>query len=177
MRKIAVIVGSESDLKQCLVGLDYLQKMEELDCAEVVGVYVSSIHRNTGLTHQLLRTLVKDNVEVVITGAGWANHLSGCCDAWLRYTMRTVDLVVVGVAFEDMDNNIRRTQAAILSISEVPQTQVIYKNEAGENFVGEKGFRDACDFAVNGTLPVISLPDTKKIRNFSLQEAITFANA
>jgi len=175
MRKIAVIVGSESDLKQCLVGLKYLQKMGELEYAEVVGVYVSSIHRNTGLTHQLLRNLVNANVEVVITGAGWANHLSGCCDAWLRYTMRTIKLVVVGVAFEDMDN--KHTQAAILSISEVPKTQVVYKNKDGQNFVGGEGFRDACDFAVHGTLPVINLPDIKKTRDFSLLEAINVASA
>lgn len=172
MKKIAIIIGSESDLKQCRSGLEWLSDHKNL--AEVVGVYISSQHRNTGLTQQLLRNLVNSDVDVTITGAGWANHLSGCCDAWLRYTMRTTKMPIIGVAFEDPKNE-RHTQAAILSITEVPGTQVIYKNYAGEKFIGSPGFLAACIMAVEQPLPVINLPEPKRSRDLSLAEALIIA--
>lgn len=167
-RKIAIIVGSKSDLAQCYAGLEILDKCDQE--VEVVGVYVRSQHRNTLEVQKLLEQLVLMEVDVVIIGAGWANHLTGCCDAFLRYTLRNDKLVVIGVAFEDADND-KHTKAAVLSITEVPGTQVVFDNQ-GSTFVGALGFTNACLLAAVKELPQIKLPSPKEIHDFTLKEAL-----
>jgi len=168
MKKVAIIVGSKSDLEQCLEGLKFLEsKSNEV---QVVGVYVRSQHRNMEDVKQLLRELAGIEIDAAIVGAGWANHLTGCCDAYLRYNLRSTDFPVIGVAFEDKKNE-QHTQAAILSIIEVPGTQVIYKDEE-ELFVGPNGFLRACQFAVQGKFPAISLPEPRATLDLSLNDAL-----
>ena len=174
MRKIAVIVGSKSDLSQCGPGLELLKEAQESKDVEVVGLYVRSQHRNTLDTQQLLSELVKKEVDVAIVGAGWANHLTGCCDAFLRYTLKNDKLVIVGVAFFDPDNQ-NHTKAAILSMTEVPGTQVVYK-EDGEVFIGISGFVSACSFAVYCELPKIELKEPKPIMDLTVEEALEVVN-
>lgn len=184
MRKIAVIIGSESDLKQCLTGLKFLQDLTlapknspetKGGLVEIAGVYIRSQHRNTLETQKLIEKMLTDRVDVIITGAGWANHLSGCTDAYLRYTLKTENIKVIGVAFEDI-NEPRHTQAALLSISEVPGTQVIFKDGDGE-FIGSAGFLRACRFAALVRLPTITLPAPKPARDLSLLEAISISES
>lgn len=170
-RKVAVIVGSKSDLKNCNKGLIYLKYSEEV---EIAGVYVMSQHRNTLEVQDLLRELSDRQVEAVVVGAGWANHLTGCCDAFLRYTLGNMKLVVIGVAFEDPDNK-NHTQAAILSITEVPGTQVVFEDQRGQ-FVGHGGFYHACKMAAVGDLPKIKLPTPKESMRLSIDEAIAMAS-
>ena len=165
-RKIAIIVGSVNDFKQALEGLMYLQNCIGIE----VHVYVRSQHRNTLPTQILLRDLARRGFDVVITAAGWANHLSGCSDAYLRYTLRDSRLVVMGVALEDKEIQ-KHTDAAKLSISEVPGTQVVFKDEAGQ-FVGPLGFSRACKFAANRELPKITLPEPKPTMDLTLEKAI-----
>ncbi len=165
MRKIAVIVGSLSDLSQCQAGLMLLKKSG----IEVLGVYVRSQHRNTLDTQNLLGKIYTQ-VDAAIIGAGWANHLTGCCDAFLRYTFKTPLMPIIGVAFEDPQND-KHTQAAILSITEVPGTQVIYRDEQGE-FIGPQGFLRACKFAIFGDLPEMKIPSPKQALDLTLDQAI-----
>ena len=96
---LAIIIGSLSDLSQSDKGLHFLSTV--LDKINVIGVYVRSQHRNTLDVQELLMELVRKNVDVIIVGAGWANHLTGCSDAFLRYTLQNDKIVVIGVAFED----------------------------------------------------------------------------
>ena len=174
MRKIAVIVGSASDLSQCHRGLMLLKNLMIVSSTsekiEVSGVYIRSQHRNTLDTQELLRELTQMEVDVAIIGAGWANHLTGCCDAFLRYVLRNDKLVVIGVAFED-ETNPKHTLAATLSISEVPGTQVVYSGIDGK-FIGSEGFLQACGMAANGELPKIFLPEPKPIQDLSLEKAL-----
>jgi len=165
MRKIVIIIGSVSDLKQCRTGLLFLEDLN----AEVISIYVRSQHRNTLDVQELLKR-IHSEADVAIIGAGWANHLTGCCDAFLRYTLKTTNMPIIGVAFEDLENQ-KHTQAAILSISEVPGTQVIYQDEKGE-FIGPDGFYRACKFAMMGKLPTIKLPSPKEIMDLDLTQAI-----
>jgi len=102
--------------------------------------------------------------QVLIVCAGWANHLTGCVDAYLRYKLRNDKIVVFGLAFED--ENPENTQAAILSILRVPGTQVVYKG------VGTEGFLKACQDAVNEKLPEIKLKESPAHHRRNLQEAI-----
>jgi phosphoribosylcarboxyaminoimidazole (NCAIR) mutase len=169
MRKIAIIVGSKSDLSQCQLGLKFLQEAK----VEVIGVYIRSQHRNTLPTQNLLKQLVEEGVDVIIIGAGWANHLTGCCDAFLRYALRDKKIVVVGVAFRDVTNE-KHTQAAILSITEVPGTQVLFKFR-DRDLVGIRGFLQACEIAATGELPEITLPTPKETMDLTLNEALEIA--
>jgi phosphoribosylcarboxyaminoimidazole (NCAIR) mutase len=173
-RRIVIIIGSASDLKQCLPGLEFLKNHPEV---EVIGVYIRSIHRNTEATLSLLRRLSKGDmdIETAIVGAGWANHLTGTCDAYFRYELKDARIRVIGVAFEDLrDETGRHNLAAQLSISEVPGTKVTYKD--GECFFsGEDGFLLACQLAAQGDLPEIVLPKPKEPADLRLEEAIEMA--
>ena len=170
-RKIAVIVGSKSDLAQCYDGLRLLKNSENV---EVVGVYVRSQHRNTLATQELLKKLTYQEIDVAIIGAGWANHLTGCSDAYLRYTLKDTKIVIIGVAFEDKENE-KHTHAAVLSITEVPGTQVVF-DEKANLFIGSGGFSDACFMAVKETLPVIQLPKPRDPMDLTLDEALKLAS-
>ncbi len=172
-RRIAVLIGSQSDLKQCGEGLKILKSAVEEEIVEVVDLRASSIHRAMTLTLAHVRD--KADIDVMITGAGWANHLTGVTDAYLRYALENTKVVVIGVAFEDAKNP-KHTQAAILSITEVPGTQVVFEDAEGE-FSGPDGFRRACQFAVSGELPVLTIPEERPPVRFTLDEAIAIANS
>ncbi|MFH1608970.1 MAG: AIR carboxylase family protein [Patescibacteria group bacterium] len=168
--RIAIIVGSKTDLKQCLLGLQLLEKNLE----NSVTVFVRSQHRNTLSLQQLLREL-PNSYDIAIVGAGWANHLTGCVDAFLRYEIKTTKMPVVGVAFADCEHP-RHTRAAKLSMTEVPGTQVIYQDDDGI-FVGEDGFLRACRWVMLlKNIPVMEIPDAKPGCNLSLSEAIQIAS-
>jgi len=181
MRRIAVIVGSRSDLPQCKTGLEVLQAARERGQIQgqiaAVRVWVSSIHRNTREVIDRLNTLpsIHPPCDVIITAAGWANALTGIVDSYLRYALGDARIVVVGVALED-PGNVRHTQAAELSITEVPKTQVVYRDARGI-FLGADGFRRACEFAVSGELPKITLPEPPRAEDITLSEAIEIARA
>ena len=176
-RKIVVIVGSKSDLPQCRLGLTILKGDIERGAIEDVRVIVASIHRNSaflldgqdaaGVLRQLSET---GDTDVIISAAGWANHLTGMIDAYLRYNIGDDKIVVVGEAIEDVSNE-KHTQAAMLSISEVPGTQVVYIPEfSDKQFVGQEGFAAACIFAVSGDLPKIKIPAPKETHEWLLSE-------
>ncbi len=172
-RKIAIILGSESDLKsgQCVKGLRFLLEQTEKELIEVVGIFIRSLHRNTEETLALLKELSALEMDAIIIGAGWANHLTGTSDAYLRYEIGNTRSVVVGVAFEDPKNE-ARTRAAIESIVHVPETQVAF-----HEYVGTEGFTRACQFAATEELPTIKKPEPRKTERFTLIQAIALAAA
>ena len=205
MRRIAVIVGSDSDLSQCFKGLEVLAAAEAAGQIEVTGVHTMSVHRNMKELFPYLRERHNlGNLDVIIAAAGWAAHLPGMIDARLRYHHRNDKIVVIGVAMEDPRNNVH-TLAAQLAISEVPGTQVVYSVPMTRRFfwfmsqrylknivlefmfrfpgpnpgdlVGSAGFIQACLFAVNGVLPTVSLPKPKPTAKRTLEEALTFVQA
>jgi phosphoribosylcarboxyaminoimidazole (NCAIR) mutase len=169
MRKIAVMIGSDSDLPQCESGFEYLLKAEEKGLVEIVSVITNSIHRNTGsVLDQLLDFHIHNDIDAIIAGAGMANHLTGTVDAFLRYGLGDDKIVVIGIAFEGKTE--AETRAAQESIIYVPGTQVVF-----DEYVGAKGFYRACDFATLGELPKIILKKGKPIVERSLEEAMEAA--
>jgi phosphoribosylcarboxyaminoimidazole (NCAIR) mutase len=167
------MIGSRSDLGQCAQGLKDLRAAHQDGLITIVSycVEVSSIHRATEDTLELLRSYHADPEPIIlITGAGWANHLSGVCDAYLRYHLLDTKVVVIGVSFEDLENN-THTLAATLSVSQVPGTQVVF-SDCGEQFVGHIGFQHACQLAIEGKLPDIKQPKPKPHETIPLDEAI-----
>ena len=179
MRRVGIMIGSDSDLKQCLPGFKYLGGVVKEGKAEVVDVITNSIHRNTEDTLKNIcdctvvqsLNVYNSGLDVLIVGAGMANHLTGTTDAYLRYGLKNSKVIVIGVAFEGKTEE--DTQAAILSIKKVPGTQVVF-NDA---FVGENGFLSACRKAVEDELPSIKLSDPKPVVHRSLDEAIIAAEA
>lgn len=173
-RRIMVVVGSDSDLPQCAQGLAYLQELSGLSLVPDPMVLTMSIHRNTDDVLLFLRERhEKQDVDVLIVGAGWANHLTGTCDAYLRHTLRNNTIVVVGVAFEDQYSDIH-TLAAKLSMTQVPGTQVVYKDDLCQIFVGGEGFSRACRFATDNPLPTITLADSRPTQCRRIQEVLNF---
>lgn len=164
--KVWVMVGSDSDLKQCKKGFAFLKEWADKDMVDVEHIIINSIHRNTKEVFKNLELAVIAGVDVIIAGAGWANYLTGTIDAYLRYTMRNDHIVVVGVAFEDKENP-QHTQAAILSITEVPGTQVVFND-----YVGEEGFEAAARFVLTKGLPEIVLKEPKKVQQRNLNDTL-----
>lgn len=175
MRKIGIMIGSESDLPQCIKGLEFLESAVANAQIQFTFFDVNSIHRHTLLVLDALKAYhegdfgSRNDVNVLIVGAGAANHLTGCVDAFLRHTLRDYRILVYGVAFED-EKNPRNTQAATLSITQVPGTNVIFRD-----YVGSEGFYRACKDAVNDDLPPIELPSSKPHFRWTLQKAIAMA--
>lgn len=168
-RRIGIIVGSESDLVQCIEGFDFLQSSVIAGEVEVPFVHVTSIHRNTEKQLADLRKFSGqpsgEKVDVLIIGAGWANHLTCTSDAFLRNALCDDRIVVYGVAFEDPSNP-EHTQAAVLSITEVPGRQVVFRD-----YVGSMGFYWACRDAVSNELPQIKLSQPKQWLELTLPQA------
>lgn len=168
-RKIAVMIGSDSDLPQCESGFEYLLEAERKGLVKVIKVITNSIHRNTqGVLDKLLDLYVRDDVDAIIAGAGMANHLTGTIDAYLRYGLDNDKIVVVGVAFLGKDP--AHTRVARESIIYVPGTQVVF-----DEYVGARGFYRACEFAVTGELPKIILKEGKPTKERTLKEALAEA--
>lgn len=179
MRHIAIIVGSKSDLPQCKLGLEYLiSKGKEGGLVKVYAFYVRSQHRHTEKVQTILHYLhsLAPKIDAIIAGAGWANHLTGCVDAYFRYTLKNDWTSVIGAAFQDTKSESAEARehhdhAAVLSITEVPGTQVIYKDKKDQFFFGSNGFLRACQFAVEENLPEIKLKKAPDTMDLSLEEA------
>lgn len=174
MRKIAVVMGSDSDLPQCVAGLEYLQERGNEGRINVRSVETRSVHRNMeALFTWLYGIRVHFDPDVILAGAGMAAHLPGMLDARLRYSLSDTKIVVIGVAFEnDQDPG---TLAAKLSISHVPGTQVVWHDNQGQ-FVGPDGFYRACVVAADGGLPQIALPKARAPQSRSMQEVLATFN-
>ncbi len=134
-----------------------------------MSVMINSIHRNTMDTINNLNKLDRWKeyaTDVLIAGAGMANHLTGTADAYLRHYLRNDRIKVIGVAFRGKTDE--DTMAAILSIEKVPCTQVIFNRE----FVGSEGFLKACKLAVEGDIPEIKIPERKQSSIMSIEYAL-----
>jgi phosphoribosylcarboxyaminoimidazole (NCAIR) mutase len=138
--RISVVVGSKSDLSQCLLGLEQLKGYRSADIADF-ELNVISCHRNP---QELQDFAERRDADVFIAGAGWAAALPGILKAQLRKFSK--EIPVIGVAFASDDP--KKTLAAQLSITELPGSPVIVDKD-GQAFTGPQGFCEACNLAVN----------------------------
>lgn len=169
-KKIAIIIGSKSDLPQCASGLELLRQQVSQGAAEAT-IHIISVHRHTDRLLWLLQSLNEaGDVDAIIAGAGKAAHLPGCVDAYLRHRLGDTQIKVIGVAFSGgggVEGWID-TLTARLSITRVPGTQVLY---AGS---GSHGFSRACRLAIS-ELPAIKLKVPPPCQDLSLERAIDLA--
>ena len=158
-RRIGAIVGSDSDLKQCIEGIEFMLNKHLYSRVELGWFDTLSQHHNTlelqGILTAYSKMPADQKVDVLIVGAGWANHLSGCTDAFLRRTLGDSHITIIAVAFEDKADP-EHTKAAVYSIKYVPGLKAIFKN-----YVGAEGFLQACKDALEIELPKIELPIVK----------------
>ena len=175
-RRIAIMCGSDSDLWQFVPGLEYLQVLEKKGLVTLLGIDPVSIHRRTltalSILFEYARMPIHQRPHFIITAAGWANHLSGCTDAFLRYTLADESIVVIAVAMED-PKDYKHTVAAITSTSEVPGIQAIHTNDAGKALVGSEGVLWACGYAAHGQFPTLKAKTPPPYRRLKLVEALT----
>lgn len=193
-RRIAIMIGSDSDLKQFENALNFLALMvkNHEPFVKVLRVYTNSIHRNTLITLWRLFWLWLTCVDVIIVAAGWANHLSGVCEAFVRYVLKSRNIMIVPMACDA--KNDRKNRAAILSISEVPKHQMEVFPQKDETTVflsaksakylaqevgvyfGEDGAVDAVKLACSIDIKPKKLPSRVPPKSRSLIEAITTAH-
>jgi phosphoribosylcarboxyaminoimidazole (NCAIR) mutase len=171
MRRGAIIIGSDSDLPQCIKGFEYLMQKKAEGLVEIIWVDTASQHRNTLRVQEILTAYhgwdKSYKPDFIITGAGWANHLTGCSDAFLRYILEDDEIVVFGVPFDDAENP-KHAIAALYSISEVPGTQVVFHKE----YIGDLAFLWACQQAVEGELPKIKVKPPKPPQRRTIEDAL-----
>jgi phosphoribosylaminoimidazole-succinocarboxamide synthase len=132
---IEVILGSITDLEQAEAGLKALR-----ECGVPFRLHVISCHRNPdGLRKFVCDRRFPENATI-IAGAGKAAALPGVLASWLQY-YQMGHVPVIGVAFAG--DTSRATEAAVLSIEELPGRPVIL-DAANNAFRGSHGFLSAC---------------------------------
>lgn len=76
MKKVAIIVGSESDREQMEKGIEVLNQFDIYHDFKVL-----SAHRNPDALHDYIKSLDDKVYSVIIAGAGMAAALPGCVAA------------------------------------------------------------------------------------------------
>lgn len=172
MRKVAVIIGDENYLPQCLEGLMLLESNDHK--IWTVGIYIRDWLQQTKSTEELLHWFCKSGVEIIIVADKGLNCLAVFCDAYLRHEMRNKKIRVVAAIYgpEPDSGHIYK----IPNLGEnFPDTQAIFKNK-GSYFIGPKSFYNACNLVINGILPKESgLPKIRPIMDLGISDALTKA--
>ena len=173
---VSVVVASDTDFPQCLAGMKYLKKAVFETKIVVAEICTISDYRNPlSVLDYIKRENAMKSVDVIIAGSGCAAHLPGMLDAFLAHGLDNRRISVIGVGFEDFESA-RHTQAAELSISEVPDTRVIYQDAAGP-FMGSDGFLRACKLAVKGNFPKLGVRKSRQPKYRTLDQALAVAEA
>jgi phosphoribosylcarboxyaminoimidazole (NCAIR) mutase len=163
--RIATMFGSDSDLDQAVEAHEFLLQLADNGRVGLFDEWTNSIHRNP--VDVLIRlSILIGQVDAIIVGAGWANQLTGCANAFLRNLFEDNHIVIFGVAIADPKNSIH-TQAAILSITELPGSEVVFNN-----YVGAEGCLRAAKDAASGIYPIITLKEQKPAVRRSMKEAL-----
>lgn len=77
MPKVAIIMGSVSDLETVKPAIDVLKKFDV-----ETEVRVISAHRTPQMAHDFAENAIENNIEVIICAAGKAAHLGGVIAAY-----------------------------------------------------------------------------------------------
>jgi len=135
--KIAVVLGSDSDLPVMEEGLKVLKDFNTL-----FDLKIMSAHRSPELVHDFARNAEKKGIKVIIAAAGGAAHLAGVIAAMTR-------LPVIGVPMETSSLN---GMDSLFSTVQMP-----YGVPVATMAIGKSGARNASIFA----LQILALGDKK----------------
>ena len=142
--KVAIVMGSQSDystMQYCKKVLKILNIKHEIN--------IISAHRTPDRMYKFAKTAEKNNISVIIAGAGGSAHLPGMIAALTR-------IPVIGVPIESKK---LKGLDSLLSIAQMPKGIPV-----GTVAIGKDGAINAALFAAS----IISLSDTKIRKNLYL---------
>ena len=142
--KVALLVGSDSDLPVIQEGI---QILKDLDVSYEVHIY--SAHRTPEQTIEFAKSAQKNGFKVIIAGAGMAAHLAGVVAA---HTL----LPVIGVPMEGKLEGLDSLLSTVQMPKGIPVATMA---------IGKTGAINAALYAVQ----ILSLSDEnilKKIKNY-----------
>ena len=142
-QKVAIVMGSQSDyatMKYCKKVLKILNIKHEIN--------IVSAHRTPDRMYKFAKTAEKNNISVIIAGAGGSAHLPGMIAALTR-------IPVIGVPIESKK---LKGLDSILSISQMPKGIPV-----GTVAIGEDGAINAALLATS----IIALNDNQIKKNLN----------
>ena len=142
--KVAIVIGSQSDystMQYCKKVLKILNIKHEIN--------IVSAHRTPDRLYKFAKTAEKNNISVIIAGAGGSAHLPGMIAALTR-------IPVIGVPIESKK---LKGLDSLLSIVQMPKGIPV-----GTVAIGKNGAINAALFAAS----IISLSDSKIRKNLYL---------
>ena len=142
--KVVIVMGSQSDystMQYCKKVLKILNIKHEIN--------IVSAHRTPDRMYKFAKTAEKNNISVIIAGAGGSAHLPGMIAALTR-------IPVIGVPIESKK---LKGLDSLLSIAQMPKGIPV-----GTVAIGKDGAIDAALFAAS----IISLSDSKIRKNLYL---------
>ena len=142
--KVAIVMGSQSDystMQYCKKVLKILNIKHEIN--------IISAHRTPDRMYKFAKTAEKNNISVIIAGAGGSAHLPGMIAALTR-------IPVIGVPIESKK---LKGLDSLLSIAQMPRGIPV-----GTVAIGKDGAINAALFAAS----IISLSDSKIRKNLYL---------
>jgi len=142
--KVAIVIGSQSDystMQYCKKVLKILNIKHEIN--------IVSAHRTPDRMYKFAKTAEKNNISVIIAGAGGSAHLPGMIAALTR-------IPVIGVPIESKK---LKGLDSLLSIVQMPKGIPV-----GTVAIGKNGAVNAALFAAS----IISLSDSKIRKNLYL---------
>ena len=142
--KVVIVMGSQSDystMQYCKKVLKILNIKHEIN--------IVSAHRTPDRMYKFAKTAEKNNISVIIAGAGGSAHLPGMIAALTR-------IPVIGVPIESKK---LKGLDSLLSIAQMPKGIPV-----GTDAIGKDGAINAALFAAS----IISLSDTKIRKNLYL---------
>ena len=148
--KVSIIMGSQSDFKTMILCQQILKKLNIKFETKII-----SAHRTPNRMYQYAKNIEKNNIKVVIAGAGGAAHLPGMISA-------LTSLPVLGVPIESKK---LRGLDSLLSIAQMPKGIPV-----GTLAIGEDGAVNAALLAAS----IIGLHDIsvkKKLNQFRLSQS------
>ena len=140
--KVAIVMGSQSDystMQYCKKVLKILNIKHEIN--------IVSAHRTPDRMYKFAKTAEKNNISIIIAGAGGSAHLPGMIAALTR-------IPVIGVPIESKK---LKGLDSLLSIVQMPKGIPV-----GTVAIGKNGAINAALFAAS----IISLSDLKIRKNF-----------
>ena len=142
--KVAIVMGSQSDystMQYCKKVLKILNIKHEIN--------IISAHRTPDRMYKFAKTAEKNNISIIIAGAGGSAHLPGMIAALTR-------IPVIGVPIESKK---LKGLDSLLSIAQMPKGIPV-----GTVTIGKDGAINAALFAAS----IISLSDLKIRKNLYL---------
>ena len=142
--KVAIIMGSQSDystMQYCKKVLKILKIKHEIK--------IVSAHRTPDRMYEFAKTAEKNNISVIVAGAGGSAHLPGMIAALTR-------IPVIGVPIESKK---LKGLDSLLSIAQMPKGIPV-----GTVAIGKDGAINAGLFAAS----IISVSDLKSRKNLNL---------